>query len=114
MLDRCLWPNKVRIEPSAAVPGHGGIGIEGQRLLDQSGRHVEIADDRMRRAEHREHQRIVVLHVARQPRETQTLGLRLVERQRPVVDDLLRLAPCRQRKRERVIRLDRDRLAQVI
>ena len=114
MLDRDVRPNQVRIEPSAAVPGHGGIGIEGQRLLDQSGRHVEIADDRVRGAEHREHQRIVVLQVTRQPGETQPLGLGLVERRRPVVDDVLRLTPCRQREGERIIRLDRDGPAQVI
>ena len=114
MFDRNLWPNQIRIEPSTSVPGHGRIGIERQRLLDQSQRYVQIADDRMRCAQHCEHHRIIAMHITRQLRQTQPLSLGLVGQRRPVVGDLSRLAPCRQRECKRVVRLDLDGLLQVI
>src|SRR5271155_1746463 len=59
VLDRYLRTVEIGLQPAAAVPGPGGVGIERQRLLQQSCRDPVVAEDRLRSAENRQDRRIV-------------------------------------------------------
>ena len=103
----------VDVDPSAAAPGPRRATIDGERLADDPPRGIEIMQQGEGVAENGE-RRSITGESCRLPRQLRTSSEILRRRSGEMIDDTLRIRPCGERGRQRVIWIPVHRALQKI